>query len=356
MLAKVVELLRAGDYEQGMGMYVELVQSARSGRDALLGQICEALETVDAKVAAHVALGGGALVESGAPADVLARALVKPLAKALVDAGRVLDAVAAMEEVEVEHDEGGHDRGDDITVIGGKHIATRDLRALAARDPAATVAWDSMEMWYRPVVAAWTRAPHVLRDMQENRELRDALARLRSETSTSHWLGQLLPALLDATVRVTFPEIGETWTFVADGVTDMGQLSVLMAEALAEPLARIGIDAAPAPGLLDVMKGIGPQEGTDAYSCAFHGYPREAVDPGDGMPKDGRFTWRAPGGTGTHSLPPDFLPGELTVNDGVRELFIVGPNAPGTRFVRVIPGVRTFDALAARVRDARRVS
>jgi hypothetical protein len=357
MLAKVVERLHAGDYEQGMGLFGELIRGAGSGRDALLGQICEALETVDAKAAAHLALGGGALVESGAPAEVLGRALVGPLKKALVDAGRVIDAVEAMNDVEVEHeDDAEHDHGDDVTVIAGKHVATSDLAALAGRDPATTVAWSSLEMWYRPVVASWTRAPRVLRELQRDGELRAAVGKLGSNTNTSHWLGQLLPALLDATVLVTFPEIRESWTFVADGVTDMGQLSVLMSEALAEPLARIGIDAVAARDVLDVMKGDGPQEGEDAYSCAFHGYPREAVDPDDGMPKDGRFMWRAPGGTGTHSLPPDFLPGDLTANDGVRELVVVGPKAPGMRFVRVIPAVRTFEGLAARVRDVRRVS
>ena len=90
-----------------MGLFGELIRSAGSGRDALLGQICEALATVDAKAAAHLALGGGALVEDGAPAEVLGRALVGPLERALVDAGRVIDAVDAMKEVEVEHDDDG---------------------------------------------------------------------------------------------------------------------------------------------------------------------------------------------------------------------------------------------------------
>src|SRR5512135_1960515 len=132
MLSRVVELLRAGDYEQGMGAFAELIRGAGTGRDALLGQICETLGTVDAKAAAHLALGGGALVETGAPAEVLGRALVGPLKKALADAGRVVDAVAAMDEVEVEHDEEAeeHDHGDDVTVIAGKHVATDDLRAL----------------------------------------------------------------------------------------------------------------------------------------------------------------------------------------------------------------------------------
>jgi hypothetical protein len=357
MLAKVIELLRAGDYEEGMAMFAGLINTAQTGRDALLGDICAALETVDARAAAHLALGGGAIVEHGGSAEMLGRALIGPLKQALEDAGRVIDAVAAMAEVEVEHDDDAeHDHGDDITVIAGKHVATSDLAALAERDPATTVAWQSMEMWYRPAVASWTRAPHVLREMQRDGALRASVGKLRSETNTSHWLGQLLPALLDATVMVVLPELGETWTFVADGVTDIGQLSVLMSEALAEPLRRIGVDAVADGEMLDVMKGDGPQEGEAAYSCAFHCYPAEAVDPADGMPKDGRYMWRAPGGTGNHSLPPDFLPGDLTSRDGVRQLVVVGPKAPGMRFVRVIPAVRTFNGLAAHIRDVRRVS
>jgi len=241
-------------------------------------------------------------------------------------------------------------------VIAGKHVATAELRKLSARDRAATVAWQSMNTWYRPAVAAWTRAPHVLREVHRNSALRAAVNKLGGDTSTSHWLSQLLAALVDATLLIRFPELGEAWTLVADGVTDMGQLSVLMSEALAEPLARIGIETRAGDDVLEVMRGEGPQEGEGAYSCGFHCYPIEAVDPADGMPKDGRFMWRAPGGTGTHSLPPDFLPGDLTLEDGVREVIVVGPKSEGMRFVRVIPAVRTFDGLKARVRDVRRVA
>ena len=358
MLAKILELLNAGDYDTGMGMFGEMLQTAGSRRDALLREICEALPAADnPNVAAHLALGGGALVENGAPAALLGRALVAPLRRALVDATRVLEAVDAMPEIEVDHDEGGeHDHGTGVVVIAGKHVATASLHELALRDRAATRAWRSLEMWYRPAVAAWTRGPDVLREVQLDGELRRAVATLGGATETSLWLSQLLAAVFDARFVARFPELGESWTFLADGVTDMGQLSVLLSEALADPLARIGVDTIADEGVLAVMRGDGPQQGEGTYGCGFHVYPIEAVDPADGLPKDGRHTWRAPGGTGTHSLPPDFLPGELPVSDGVREIVVVGPNTPGMRFVRGIPAVRTFDGLRARVRDARRVA
>ena len=129
-----------------------------------------------------------------------------------------------------------------------------------------------------------------------------------ASTNTSHWLVQLLAALVDATAaRPSSPSIGETWTLVADGVTDMGQLSVLLSEVLAEPLGRIGIDRSPRRAILDVMRGAARRRTRVTYSCPFHCYPVEAVDPADGMPKDGQFMWRAPGGTG-HAQPAAGLP------------------------------------------------
>jgi hypothetical protein len=136
----------------------------------------------------------------------------------------------------------------------------------------------------------------------------------------------------------------------------MGQLSALVAPALREPLARIGITEQPDEEVLEVMRGDGPQQGEGTYSCGFHCYPIEATDPATAMPRDDVHTWRAPGGTGTHSLPPDFLPGTLAPVEGARVLLVVGPKSPGMRFVRSMPAVRTFDGLRARVSAATKLA
>jgi hypothetical protein len=104
------------------------------------------------------------------------------------------------------------------------------------------------------------------------------------------------------------------------------------------------------------MRGDGPQEGEGAFECAFHCYPVEAGDPDTGMPRDEVHTWSAPGGIGSFSLPADFLPGTLTAIEGARILLVVGPQAPGMRFVRVIPATRTFDGLHARVSSVSQLS
>lgn len=241
-------------------------------------------------------------------------------------------------------------------MIGSKAVTREILDGIAEQDLVAVQAWFSMDIWYRPAVATWTRDPDVLREVQRSQTLRSALATLGSATDTSHWLSLLVETVFDAPFIVLFPELNEAWRLSADGVVDMGQLSALITPALREPLARIGITELPDEETLAVMRGDGPQQGDGTYACGFHCYPIEATDPATAMPRDGVHTWSAPGGTGTHSLPPDFLPGSLAPIDGARVLSIVGPRSEGMRFVRSMPAVRTFDGLHARVVGATKLS
>jgi hypothetical protein len=212
-----------------------------------------------------------------------------------------------------------------------------------------------LEQWFKPAVAAWTRDTGVLREVQQDRDLREAIAALGSATETSHWLRLLLGAVFDARLVVRFPELRESWSVVVDGVVDIGQLSVLIAKPLADPIGRIGASAQLASDVVEVMRGDGPQQGDGMFGCPFHFYPVEAIDPADGLPKDGRHRWKAPGGSGDHSLPPDYVVGDLAMRGDERVLVMVGPRTPGARFIRAIPAVRMFDTLRASVDRAQRV-
>ncbi|MBL0212528.1 MAG: hypothetical protein IPQ07_01440 [Myxococcales bacterium] len=342
------------------------------------------------QVGAHIALAGGALVEHGASPTELGRALVAPLERALVDAARMVayakqyghehahehaddDGDVPPDDPDVpdddEDDEAGdhgeagdhrheHDHGEGhahALEIGGWALTDEQLETIAARDVAAVRAWASLEMWYRPAVAAWSRDLSVLREVQARSTLRAAIDALAGETATTHWLSVLLAAVASAPFVVLVPELEEAWAFTADGVVDMGQLTVLLSKALADPLARLGASGPATEAELDVMSGAGPQSSDGGYSSSFAFYPIEAADPTTGLPRDGIYEWTAPGGTGTHSLPGDFLPGTIAPRDGVRQLVMVGPKAPGLRFVRIISSSRMFDALGARISDVRKL-
>jgi hypothetical protein len=315
-------------------------------RDEALQALCDKLDDIaDHQCTAMFATAAGALVENGASATPLARALLEPLRESMRDAARLLERAPSV------HEEGGEFE------IGGSKLTRAALDEIAHDDIACVGAWFSLAQWFKPVVAAWTRDTRVLREFREDADLRDAVAALGSTTETSHWVRRLLGTVVDERLVVVFPELGEAWSLVADGVVEIGQLSVLLAKPLADPIDRIGATSQLADHIVEVMRGNAEQESDGMYSCKFHLYLTEAIDPADGLPKDGRHRWEAPGGAGDHSLPPDYLVGDIAPRGDTRVLAMVGPRAPGAvtlagagkRFFRAIPAVRMFDPLRASV-------
>jgi hypothetical protein len=324
-------------------------------RAAALAEIVGRVDHDDPQLASYLALAGGAIVEQGEPARPLGEALVAPIVRALSSACRLLDHVSELDNDDLEEDS-DEDSDEDTFEIGGTIVSQDVLDEIAAEDLEAVQSWFSLGKWYLPAVATWARTPALLAEVQRMPALREPIATLANQTETSHWLSILLETVFESRFVVLLPELQQAWSFVADGVVDIGQLSVLVSRSLAGPLRKLGVKESADDEVLAVMRGTGPHQGNGAYGCAFHFYPVQALDPSDGLPKDGVHTWQAPGGSGTHSLPGDFLPGSLPVIDGARVLVLVGPDAPGTRFVRVIGASRMFNPLKANLSRAEQLS
>ncbi len=344
-LDRIEQLFDGNDQDAAMAALSQFFGRAREvAPDEALAAIASRLGRVkNLTTAAKLALAGGALAECGAPAGAIGRAIVAPVTRALIEGQRLIDACRDRHEEDGEID------------VGGAKVSQAKLDELEAADRDAARAWASLETWYQPAAATWTRELSVLHEVQRDTKLRSALAAAGKSSSTSYWLSLLVETVFDAPFIVLFPETGEVWRAILDGVVDVGQLSVLLSDALVTPLRRIHASPPADPGVLDVMRGHGPQQDEGGYGCSFHLYPPEAVDPATGMPQDGRHTWSAPGGTGSHSLPPDFLPGTLPVRDLARILVVVGPKAPGMRFTRAIGNSRMFSGLPASVHHVQRL-
>ncbi len=314
---------------------------------AVMAELIARVEHPSPHLGACFALAGGALIERGAPAAALGRALVAPLTRTLVAAERCVRLALELEDDEAV-EEG--------IQIGDAVLSPARMQQLVERDALAVDAYHSLQTWYRPAVAAWTRDLVVLREVQADATFRAALAPLVHETPAALWLARVTAVLFEAPFVVRLPELGERYAFTLSGCSDLGQLTVLLADALGEPLARVGVEPPPPPEVLAVMRGEGPQGLQASYASSLALYPLAAVDPASGMPRDGVHTWQSPGGTGSHSLPPDFLPSDVEVVDGVRTLVLVGPRAPDVLHLRrVLPAVRMFDALRGRVDGLRRL-
>lgn len=164
-------------------------------------------------IGAHFALVGGGLVQEGAPTGALGRAIVRPFGRAMIDAMRLLDRSADLP------DEPDAERS---VVVGDKTLSEATLDVIAAEDEATVRAWRSLDLWYRPAVATWTRDLSVLRDVQRDGPFRHALAPLVRAADGMRWVSTLAEALIDDRLVFLFPELEEeAWMVSARGVLDM---------------------------------------------------------------------------------------------------------------------------------------
>jgi len=338
-LDRIEERFIAGEAHDARRDLFELLEDANRAEQLYTAIVTLLPRVRHLEAGAALAMAGGSLVEDGASAGPLGRAIIEPIVRSLVAGRRLLDALR-----------GRYVEDGDVR-IGEGEVTEKTMNELTASDAESIVAWRLLDEWYAPAVASWTRDLTVLREAQCDEQLCALVRTIGDATPTTEWLSRLLAAVLDAPFVVLFPEIGEAWRVRIDGVLDMAQLSVLLAQALAAPIRRIRGSKPPSADQLATLR-EGPQIG-EPYGCTVHYYPQEALDPATGMPRDGRHTWRAPGGTGSHSLPEDFQPGTLTLREGARILVAVGPRSPGTlRGTREVRVARPFEALAARALDA----
>ncbi len=302
-----------------------------------------------AGLAARFAIQAGALIEAGCDPGPLATAIVTPLVRVLRDAERFLLATQASPE----------DQSDQGVWVGRRAISRASVDEVGGKDPAAAEAYFSLEIWYRPVVASWTRARGAMIAAQQNEALRAAVEKLRYVSDAS-WIAILLDTAMDEPCVFLFPQLGVAYSAVLDGVTDLGQLNVLMATPLRDPLTRVGAAMAPSEKALAVMQGRGPQSCGESFSSSLQAHTWRSLNPETGLAEDERFEWSAPGGTGTHSLPNDFQPATIAPLDGARVLLLTGPKpepCPNmVSFTRSSSVSRMFSALPAEVRDVRKLS
>lgn len=326
-------------------IYQSLEKAPKAELDAATATLLPLILVPSPNQAADVALTLGALVELGADPAPLAKALRAPLTRWVSAAARFAEQLADFDDAP--------DDATEVMELDHQRVFRADVDQLHEEDPEAVASWFSLEVWFRPAVAALTRAPEALQAAREDAALRDALKALGDAPGGARWLRVLLDTCAGERLVFVFPELKEAYALQADGVVDVGQLSVLLSTVLAPQLSRIGASSPADAAVIKTMLGEGPQQANGSYASHFFLYPWRAMNPQTRLPEDERHWWSAPGGKGTHSLPGDFQPATVEPLDGARVFFLVGPQLPSLkhRFVRHIPATRMFDQLPARLSE-----
>jgi hypothetical protein len=313
-------------------------QQGRPARqlDAALQEIGANLFIQSHALRSMLCLCGGALIEQGARAPLLTGPLLAAFESALAAAERLRALATSLFAEQAD------EKLEDMT--------EETWLQLASQDPEGLDAHDSLDGWHRPFAAVFSNDLAGLSLARQNPAITGPVDRLRSKVRGLSFVHALLQMIHQEPLVVLFPELRGGYLVLPSGVIDMGQLTILLSDPLDEPFRRVGAHGrAPAP-VLATARGEGPQEIEETYEASIHFYPWPAMNPETGLPEIDRTRWEAPGGSGSHSLPPDYLPADLPPLDGKRVLLAVGPQVPGDRaprFNRILAGFRMFNALRA---------
>lgn len=347
MVAEIEDALRHHDRERCTVMRRHLLDTAASSTAAEQTQVVEellpTLSEHDAELASYFATLAGTIVEKEADPRGLAAALRQPLLRALRDAKPFVDRIR----------EAPQSSADDAEFVGYKKLSRETLAAIRYANPQAAEAYWSLDTWYIPAVATWSRAPDVLAERQADSELTQAITALNGWSLGAHWLQLLLGSTVAEPFILIFPELPVAFEMTLHGVSHCGQLMVLLSHTLPRSLRRIHASGPASEAVHSTLLGDGPQEQAGSYLADFRLYPWQALNPETNLPDDARFTWVAPAGHGDDSLPADYQPLAIEPLEERRILLVVGPHAPGVHVERLLPASRMFQWLQASLSDVR---
>jgi hypothetical protein len=214
--------------------------------EALVARLARA-RLDDADGIAHLAITGGALVESGASPRAFGEAMLAALPSVLEAARRFANQCLAGVDPEEERVA----EEDTVGFIDGVPIARARFQAHLADDRVGACAVAYLREWVLPTVACLTRDRALLARFTRDERLVGLAAALGE--SEASWLTKLASTQLDAPWRVVCVDVGRAFEVRVDGVCSNFELHALVADALVER----GVPGNRNPrDVLDVVRGL----------------------------------------------------------------------------------------------------
>ena len=332
-------------------------------RDQVLKVIAGALDIEQPMPAGFAAVTGGAIVENGATASILARPLMTYLPNVLRLAGRLYELIgAAMPPPR----DGEKPDSDDPISYKGRPVPTALAEQIMSDNPKEASAFLSLDMWCLPMIACLSTSSELRREAAGT-ELLDVVSPLTSAGGAVKFLTDMLRVLDDEPLLVLHPESRAGFECRISGISCNFQLHTLLADALIrnpEPsAAKPGLlgkllgnkststpqpstgtwltGQRPSAAVVAVSKGSAPQQINEVAFGVWNLYNWQALSPQGGLPDkaaDKGQTW----------VWNEGCPADIEKFEGVRTV-LLGPPA----YERSWRATRDFDGLKASVKVER---
>jgi len=278
------------------------------------------LDPAPAGIASRVV---GAMIEAGHDPQPARAAMLGSLQQTLPACASIADEARA--QIGDPPEDLDEDEADDWLAERGAQA----LNEVAARHPAAAVAWQRLQQVWPGAIALFSVDPAARAEAQD---LAPIAARIEDVHEAAGWLLAMLTVLHDEPYVAIEPASGTGITGRMSGIVENFQLNTLLMDVFPGDERRVSEAAAA------VARGEGPQRVEETVSGAWNLFSYRALQPGGELPDPSdlafRDTW----------IWNEGMPADIPVLDGHR-VILLGP-AP---YARTWPAQRMFLKLPARM-------
>jgi hypothetical protein len=285
-----------------------------------LAALAQYISLDDPSRAAFVALVCGAVVEGGGDPSAIIQSLNRRLQSLLESAAALADAcLARMPQAENK----GHDPA-----------ALDNVRQqVACTMPVENAAWEALNQLWKPAIAVYSVSALA---RAEVRGLSAFATKIAAYHEGGHWLRLMLSVLDNEPILAIAPQTRVGILARISGIVDNFQLNVLLMDGFPRSglLARRRVPKR----MVDVARGIGPQQTTDTVTGVWNLYTWKAIEPGFKLPDLGDY------GASGNWIWNEGSPEDIPIFEG-RRVILLGPAS----YARSWGSQRMFDKLPAKL-------
>jgi hypothetical protein len=281
----------------GQAVFNALQTSSREQALEGLATLGRGILSPSDQAAAFIAMMCGALIEQGAPANLVADPLLERFQGSLTLATKFFDICAAAQPSNQEPD---GEKFDAVVAVNAKS------------HPSEFAGWDMLGKLFPPVIALLS-SDQACRARAQS--MRGQLDRLADYNNAARWVQKMLTVLHDEPYVAIEPTTRRGIVGKMSGISENFQLNVLLMDVFPNSGARrVSAEAAA------IARGNGPQQGTEILAGAWNLYNARAMRP------DGTLSDAKDNSSSDHWIWNEGKPTDIVAVDGYRAILLGPPS------------------------------